>query len=186
MQEMQVWSLGQKDPLEKKMATYSSVLALKMPWTEQPGGLQSMGLQRVRYNWAYMHSRGIYMRSEKSEQKLWNLFFKIIIVLSKLQSCHISQEGHSQKRWLSFSPSIAFHSSCKYGLYNLPGCSVHGLFQTRRLDWVAIFPSRASSQPRNWSHVSRISCTCRQTPKLVGADDICRVTHWISRTGGPD
>ena len=186
MQEMQVWSLGQKDPLEKKMATYSSVLPLKMPWTEQPGGLQSMGSQRVRHNWAYMHSRGIYMRSEKSEQKLWNLFFKIIIVLSKVQSCHISQAGRSQKRLLLFSPSIALHSSCKYGLYNLPGCSVHGLFQIRRLDCIAVFSFRASSQPRNWTHVSRISCTCRQTPKLVGADDIYRATHWISRTGGPD
>ena len=46
MQEMQVWSLGQGDPLEKGMATYSSILAWKIPWTEEPGGLQSMGLQK--------------------------------------------------------------------------------------------------------------------------------------------
>ena len=45
MQETQVRSLGQKDPLEKKMATHSSVLAWKIPWTEEPGGLQSMGLK---------------------------------------------------------------------------------------------------------------------------------------------
>ena len=44
-QETQVQSLGQEDPLEKKMATHSTILAWKIPWTEDPGGLQSMGLQ---------------------------------------------------------------------------------------------------------------------------------------------
>ena len=43
-QEMQVPSLGQEDPLEKEMATHSSILAWKIPWTEEPGGQQSMGL----------------------------------------------------------------------------------------------------------------------------------------------
>ena len=45
MQEMQVWSLGWEDPLEKEMATHSGMLAWKTPWTEEPGGLQSMRLQ---------------------------------------------------------------------------------------------------------------------------------------------
>ena len=43
---------GWKDPLEKEMATHSSTLACKIPWTEEPGGLQSMGSQRVRYDLA--------------------------------------------------------------------------------------------------------------------------------------
>ena len=43
----QVQSLGQKDPLEKGMATHSSILAWRIPWTDEPGGLQSMGLQSV-------------------------------------------------------------------------------------------------------------------------------------------
>ena len=47
MQETQVRSLGQEDPLEKEMATHSSTLAWKIPWTEEPGRLQSMGKQRV-------------------------------------------------------------------------------------------------------------------------------------------
>ena len=42
---MWVWSLGQEDPLEKEMATHSSILGWKTSWTEEPGGLQSMGLQ---------------------------------------------------------------------------------------------------------------------------------------------
>ena len=45
MQEIQVWSLGQEDPLEKEIATYSNILAWKIPWTEDPGGLQSKGSQ---------------------------------------------------------------------------------------------------------------------------------------------
>ena len=48
--ETWVRSLGQKDPLEKEMATHSSILAWKIPWTEEPGGLQSVGLQRVRHD----------------------------------------------------------------------------------------------------------------------------------------
>ena len=50
MQETWVQSLGQKDPLEKKMATHSSILAWEIPWIEKPGKLQSTGSQRVRHN----------------------------------------------------------------------------------------------------------------------------------------
>ena len=50
MQETWVRSLGQEDPLEKEMATHSSILAWRIPWTEEPGGLQSTGLQRVGHN----------------------------------------------------------------------------------------------------------------------------------------
>ena len=52
MQKTQVWSLGQEDPLEKGMATHSNILAWRIPCTEEPGRLQSMGLQKVRHNWA--------------------------------------------------------------------------------------------------------------------------------------
>ena len=50
MQETQVRSLGWEDPLEKEMAPYSSTLAWTIPWTVEPGRLQSMGSQRVRHN----------------------------------------------------------------------------------------------------------------------------------------
>ena len=49
-QEMWVRSAGQEDPLQKEMATHSSILAWKIPWTKEPGGLQSMGLQRVGHD----------------------------------------------------------------------------------------------------------------------------------------
>ena len=50
MQETRVRSLGQEDPLEKRMATYYGILAWEIPWTEEPGGLQSTGWQRVGNN----------------------------------------------------------------------------------------------------------------------------------------
>ena len=46
MQETRVWSLGQEDPLEEEMATHSTILALEIPWTEEPGGLESMGVTK--------------------------------------------------------------------------------------------------------------------------------------------
>ena len=50
MQEIQVQSLGQEDPLQKDMATHSSILAWRIPWTEEPGGLQSTESQRVKHD----------------------------------------------------------------------------------------------------------------------------------------
>ena len=50
MQETRVRSLGQEDPLEKEMATHSSTLAWRIPWMEEPGGLQSMGSQRIGHD----------------------------------------------------------------------------------------------------------------------------------------
>ena len=50
MQETPIQFLGPEDPLEKEMATHSSILAWKIPWTEEPGGLQSMGSQRVGHD----------------------------------------------------------------------------------------------------------------------------------------
>ena len=51
MQETQVLFPGREDPLEKEMVTLSSILAWRIPWIEEPDGLQSMGLQRVGYDW---------------------------------------------------------------------------------------------------------------------------------------
>ena len=58
---MCVQSLGREDPLEEEMAIYSSILVWRIPWTEKPGELQSMGLQRVGHNQATEHA-GIYSK----------------------------------------------------------------------------------------------------------------------------
>ena len=58
MQEMRVHSLGWRDTLEKEMATHSGIVAWEIPWTEEPGGLQFTGSQRVRHDWVteYAHT----------------------------------------------------------------------------------------------------------------------------------
>ena len=64
LQETQVQSPGQEDPLEKEMATHAGVLAWGIPWTEEPGGLQSTGSQRVGQDWATRHAgRALYFES---------------------------------------------------------------------------------------------------------------------------
>ena len=73
MQEMKFWSLDWEDALEKEMATRSSTLVWKIPWTEEPGGLQSKGSQRVEYDWAVelkVKSTGM---DEKAKPKFMSL-----------------------------------------------------------------------------------------------------------------
>ena len=78
-QEMQVWSLGQEDPLGKEMAPHSIILAWKIPWTEEPGGLQSKGSQRVWQDWLSMHSKKTHIddtQEKNNKQKSWLLMFR--------------------------------------------------------------------------------------------------------------
>ena len=63
-QETRVWSLGQEDPLEKRMTTHSSILAWEIPWIEKPGGLQSTGSHRVRHD-------GVTNTSWLTNQHVW-------------------------------------------------------------------------------------------------------------------
>ena len=88
MQETQVQSLGQEDPLEKEMATHSSVLAWRIPWKEEPGGLQSLGSQRVRHDWVMSISlilikkktQQIRTKKELSQTDDGNLFLKTQLI----------------------------------------------------------------------------------------------------------
>ena len=73
-QEMWVQSLGRDDPLEKEMAMYSTILAWKTPWTEEPGGLGSIGLQRVEHNLVAEHIAQ-HINSEKYCTLTFNYFF---------------------------------------------------------------------------------------------------------------
>ena len=82
MQETWVRSLGLEDSLEKRMATHSSILAWKIPWTEEPGWLQPMGSQRVGHNWPthrlwalyrtkYSHTWAIWCKQPTHWQRPW-------------------------------------------------------------------------------------------------------------------
>ena len=72
MQGTWVLSLGWEDPLEKEMAIHSSIFAWKIPWMEEPGRLQSMGLQRVRHDWTTSSEFFFFwMVSQKPSKKKW-------------------------------------------------------------------------------------------------------------------
>ena len=103
MQETQVWSLGQENPLEKGMATHSNILAWRIPWTEEPGGLQSTGSQRVGHNWAinthtHRNTKDFWvfilypanlqnsLMSSSSSEDFWNLLDFLCRVPCHLQS----------------------------------------------------------------------------------------------------
>ena len=73
MWETQVRSLGQEDPLEKEMATYSSILAWRIQWTEESGRLQSTGSQRVRHDWETSLSLSLYGPADYAKW-LWNSY----------------------------------------------------------------------------------------------------------------
>ena len=75
MQETWVWSLGQVYPLKEGMATQSSLLAWRIPWTEKPGRLQSMGPQRVRHDWG----------TNTWIQLLGNLIFNSIVMSTRFK-----------------------------------------------------------------------------------------------------
>ena len=62
-QKTRVWSLGQEAPLEEGMATHSSILAWRISWTEEPGELQSKGLQRVGQDWSNLACMHILLRN---------------------------------------------------------------------------------------------------------------------------
>ena len=81
MQEVQVLSLGWEDPLEKGMATHSRILARRIPRTEQPGGLQSKGLQRIRHDWTSNTSTSLFssvLLSDEREDHLTTLKHRVI------------------------------------------------------------------------------------------------------------
>ena len=105
MRETWVQSLGQEDPLEKEIVTHSSTLAWKMPWTEEPGRLQSMGSQQ-----------------------------------SQTQLKQLSTHHESESEVAQSYPTLCDPVNC-----SLPRPSVHGIFQARVLEWVAICFSRGSS-----------------------------------------
>ena len=165
---MWVWSLGGEDPLEKSMATHSSILAWRTPWKEQPGGLQAIGWQRVGHDWKkFIHhnDRMHNMTGTGKYQCLMNKWGEAAAAKS-LQSCLTLCDpidssppgspilGILQARTLE-SVAISFSNQCMKvksesevaqscpTLCDPMDCrppvpSIHGIFQARVLEWAAI------------------------------------------------
>ena len=95
IKETWIWPLSQEDPLEEEMATHASIFALTVPWTEEPGGLQSMGFQRVGHNWTAEHGTGANKAAMWAAPEVWR------------GATRLPQKGvhHSQEFW-----SFLFHS----------------------------------------------------------------------------
>ena len=141
--ETWVWSLGREDPLEEGMASHCSILAWRIPWTEEPGGLQSTGSQRVGHSWEinYQHwvtamcqqlclfihitlttSNDIALRGNRiSLQLIWVLLalpFTSCVTLGKVR--HLSVPQFSLSLSLSFFFLTAPHSLLDLGSLTRP------------------------------------------------------------------
>ena len=129
VQETWLWSLSWEDPLEKGMATHSSILTWRIPWSEEPGGLQSVGFERVGHNWVpnthththrmiqipywewqYLHQEGIFhLRTDGSFYLRW--LFCVIIFLSKYhQSRSLFLVSAVSQLSIVHLPSVLFFS----------------------------------------------------------------------------
>ena len=103
MKETQVWSLGREDPLKKGMATHYSILARRIPWTAEPGGLQSMGSQRIRHDWV----TNTFTFSMKKQES--------ISTGGKMDPCHKRHKWiYSALLCISQNPSTSLHAQYQY------------------------------------------------------------------------
>ena len=147
MQETPVWSLGQEDPLEKEMTTHSGMLAWKIPWTEEPGGLYSIGLQRVGHDWAtntntlleptWVGKGNIQLQptfrhsiQPNGRKKSWETLVKFTV-----QSCRLTKRPISTCRTIEHFPSP--HNS-----------SAH--YQAATLQFLSPSTSRSKCQWKNY------------------------------------
>ena len=120
MQEMQeIRSLGQEDPLEEEMAAHSSVLAWRIPWTEEPGGLQSVGSQESRTRLKRLSTR----RRTEPGGCSWGLHARILSAWSNTASCEIQlRRGYpfDSSRWEYTWPLSLVHIPHSSAFFSFP------------------------------------------------------------------
>ena len=126
MQETWVRSLGGEDPLEKEMAAYSSILAWRIPWMEEPGGLQFMGPQRFRHDWATSRSLSFIVVVNLLRRvfcpSMWSILENIACALEK--NMYFAFEGKwSESCSVQFSSDTQPSSTLCYPM----SCSTPGL-----------------------------------------------------------
>ena len=111
IRETWVWSLGWEDPLEKEMAPHSSTLAWRIPWTEEPGGLQSTESQRVGHNWGTSLSLGVsdegYSLSNADLNNVTSLVTQTVKCLPTMRETQVQSLGWEDL----LEKEVATHSS---------------------------------------------------------------------------
>ena len=157
-QEMWVWSLGWEYPLEEGVVIHSSILAWRIPWTEEPGGLNSVGSQRIRHNWSDWAC---------SHTSIWAPYLSAAAAAAaakSLQSCQTLCDPRDGSPPGSCHPWDSPGKNNGVGCHFLfqcmkvksisevtqscltlcdptdcspPGSSIHGIFQARALEWGA-------------------------------------------------
>ena len=104
MWETWLQSLGQEDPLEKEMATHSSILAWRIPWMEEPGTLQSTGSQRVGHGWHYFQGSGTQLKTCITVcQNEWMSLYVNYKLFTKLWVCWVGFPGGSDGKESTFN-----------------------------------------------------------------------------------
>ena len=168
MRETWVQSLDPEDPLEKKMATHSSILAWRIPWTEEPGGLQSVGSQRVGHDWAtsLSLSQSLALRPAAFSSPGSLLEMQIPPVLLLDQFCKVRNSGDEVKqapgdsdgRWRPASAlSCSSHWHCSFSvnfqkgsrLYEVSCC--HLYVKSEVAEWFLSVPHLLSRESENES-----------------------------------
>ena len=143
VQETWVWSLGWEDSLEKEMAIHSSILAWRIPQTEEPSRLQSMGSQESdTTQWLTLQSIG----KRLSVPQVWGARasgFVGIYCVCKQPRILPPTLDESEVLVAQSCLTVCYSMDC-----SLPGFSVHEIFQAVVLEWIAISFSRGSSWPR--------------------------------------
>ena len=134
---LQIPSLGGEDPLEEGVATHSSILAWRIPWTEEPGGLQSMGSQRVGHDWddtahVYIQLVCVSVQRKLTQHCKATVCVRVLVTKSR--------------------PTLSDLINC-----SPPGSSVHGIFWARTLEWAAFPFCRGPSPPSDWTFVSCVA-----------------------------
>ena len=119
VRETWVWSLGREDPLEKALATHCSTLAWKIPWNEEPGRLQSMGLQRVGHDWAtslHFFTHGLKRREIRNSNNTKVYTVKVNLILPCPGVSHLKGYTLSQ-----YCPRSKIPCICKWScIYHPP------------------------------------------------------------------
>ena len=159
MQETWVQFLGQEDPLEKGMAIHSCILAWRIPWTEEPGELQSIASQGVEHNWA------TFTHTHTNTEFFLSLAFishNTSVQWNRCHMCASPKEDWEKQKSKSSAAAAAAKSLqscptlCDPKDDRPPGSPVPGILQARVLEWVAISFSNAGKWKVKVKSLSRV------------------------------